>query len=277
VNKMMPEYKVDVGADKRFREELEKYMSDNIWNKEYDTSCKNYGFCKKSCEAVGRGFGYGQLPHVGENYALKRNGKDFRLAVSAAEVGARYSYQSICDRTGEITKCGCANAKLNPHMRGTLYVLQMMFQVERNLSMRKVKIGEQDANVFSAFALPNFLLCSAPFGDYESGAYTETMRANCARHFHETLRILKPNVLITLGSRPHEYFRAYHGIDVDCQNPKFHEITVGDLDNPVAQGHDILMLSLYHPAYYREWSNANIDGKIKCGIDELLAKYDESA
>jgi len=88
--------------------------------------CEHEKACRESCRPENRDFYPGQLHHVGEYYALERNGKPFRVVISGAEYGDASEHESIKKCTCGIQSCGeCIppypNGKLNAHMRGTLF------------------------------------------------------------------------------------------------------------------------------------------------------------
>lgn len=241
-------------------------MRENIWAEENNPLCKHYRICKNSCESVGRRFGYGQLPHIGAHYALKRNGKDFRVVISAAEQGEDTSYQSVESRTSQISCLTPGNA----HMQGTLIALQLLFEVAVTKGNLNMEIDGKEVQILSAFALPNFLLCSAPWGESSGSAYTVTTQVNCAEHFDAVLGILKPQILIVAGARAHEYLRAYHGMkNIEMRQPKVSRITIGE--------HATWVLPLYHPSArsrgWAGWGSSRIDEYLRPAINKLHKKF----
>jgi len=252
----------------RYHAELESYMQENVWREQGKPLCDHRDFCRSSCRAVRKTLYYGQLSHVGEHYALKRNdSEDFRVVVSALEEGSENEYVSMTDRTDAVeVKPG------NLHMKGTLIALQLLFGLPCESEQTEMEIdGKPNAKILSAFSLPNFLLCSGR-GDSSRGARTQTMIDKCAEHFHATLRILKPNILITLGGHPHEYFRAYHAVNVNVQAPDIHKITV---DNK----HQIFVLSLRHPSAggysWGDWGRSGVEEYVRPSIEKLLKAFDK--
>ena len=76
-----------------------------------------------------------------------------------------------------------------------------------------------DSHIFDAFALVNFLLCSAtnnPKADptvsskgAAKGSSSAVMQQNCSRHFVSTLRILRPTVIIVQGIGVRNWMRQF--------------------------------------------------------------------
>jgi hypothetical protein len=93
-------------------------------------------------------------------------------------------------------------------MRGTTSLLRLL--LGRGLGSdypgEFVKVSDEPVHVFEAFALANFLLCSAvstPDGESfhggQRGRSTRAMREGCAEHFRATLTLLQPTILIAQG------------------------------------------------------------------------------
>jgi hypothetical protein len=91
----------------------------------------------------------------------------------------------------------------NPHMRGTTSLLRLLFSIPLGTDYEgeHIKVvGTRRVHLFDAFAMVNFLLCSAlpPTGGTH-GMSTKTMHSNCHHHFREVLRILEPTVVVVQG------------------------------------------------------------------------------
>jgi len=103
----------------------------------------------------------------------------------------------------------------NPHMRGTTSLLRLLFGKPLGTDHQGefVELDNGRVHMFDAFALTNFLLCSAvdgprltdgAFADQrvfgaQRGKSTKTMRQNCARHFRRSMKILEPTIMIAQG------------------------------------------------------------------------------
>lgn len=99
------------------------------------------------------------------------------------------------------------------------------------------------AQLFSCFAMTNLLLCSAVAAGTMSSRSTAVMRANCARHLVETVKILQPTLVISQGKGLDKTLRASLGVTVTV-NPNLADCTL--------QGNRFTWVSLHHPT--RNWS-----------------------
>lgn len=164
--------------------------------------CRNYEACKASSPPI---FIPGQLSHVGRNYDLEDEHGSLRIVVVGQEYGSADEHVSLADRRMAIL--GSASAQFygrNPHMKGTTSLLRLLHGRDPGDDFG----GEEllDGHLFDGFALVNYLLCSALHkprpekpGGSGSGASSNEMRRNCARHFLKTLEILEPDVVIAQG------------------------------------------------------------------------------
>ena len=95
----------------------------------------------------------------------------------------------------------------NPHMQGTTSILRLLLGRHLGTDAEGERLFGDDAttaHIFDGFALVNALLCSAlndpPAGTGAGkGASSPLMRRNCARHFHRTMEILEPTVVVAEG------------------------------------------------------------------------------
>jgi len=90
----------------------------------------------------------------------------------------------------------------NPHMRGTTNVLRLLFGIPlgEDHDSEFLALSTGRVHIFDAFALVNYLLCSAVGADGSSrGLATPTMLTNCRHHFREAMRILEPSVVVLQG------------------------------------------------------------------------------
>lgn len=123
----------------------------------------------------------------------------------------------VVDLTGlkKRFKADATHPARNPHMRGTTSLLRLLFSKEPGTDHAGefLDLAGERIHMFDAFALTNFLLCSAvdgprltdsAFADQrvfgaQRGKSTRTMRKNCARHFRRAMMILEPTVMIAQG------------------------------------------------------------------------------
>lgn len=184
---------------------LERYLTTNVLSTEF--VCRHYRECKSShCEK----FYEGQLHHVGRYYDLLSDDLPFRIVVVGQEYGmpparasseVRYAMVMKSAFGSRFTAGGGEEAR-NPHMRGTTSVLRLLFGIPLGVDYESefLTINSERRHLFDAFALVNYLLCSAvPDDETKRGKATPTMKRNCREHFREALRILEPSVVIVQG------------------------------------------------------------------------------
>jgi hypothetical protein len=164
--------------------------------------CPHYKKCRKSHLGI---FYKGQLSHVGKSYDLTINNKPLRIMVAGQEYGHKPQHVTLKDRYERImaTQDEWYFNNRNPHMKGTTSVLRLLFGknlgVDYESEFLNLKEGEQ-CHIFDAFALVNYLLCSALSEDQGmAGKSTPIMKKNCSEHFRKTIEILEPNVIIVQG------------------------------------------------------------------------------
>ncbi len=158
----------------------------------------------------------GQLHHVGPHYDLTVNGVPRRIVVVGQEYGHGREHVSLRERSDMI--CGFAHRHRfkkkdgfparNPHMRGTTSLLRLLFGrgLRTDYAGEFIDLAGESVHIFEAFALLNFLLCSAVtkpgsagFRGGQPGCSTRVMRTNCAEHVRKALEILEPTVVVAQG------------------------------------------------------------------------------
>lgn len=246
---------------------LNEYMENNVLHPDNGFICKYGEKCEASCRADNREFYPGQLSHVGPLYDLKRDGKPFRVIISGAEYGYPEKPHSLKDRTEVVNNC----VPDNPHMRGTLCLLQVLFGEEPDNGALDMTINGKSEKIFHAFSLSNYLLCSGIQNESPTMAFTGHMTKYCRDHYQKTLEILQPQMVILEGGRAWEFFWERYDISLNHRNPAIETIEVGE--NP------ILVLPLYHPSYRGKfWGAAGskaLREYVKPAVDELLTKYEK--
>ncbi len=231
---------------------LEQYLTANVLAAEF--ICMHYRGCKSSHAET---FYEGQLHHVGRFYDLLFDKLPFRIVIVGQEYGhapARVNSQVRYDMimTSGLDcrfKAGAGYEARNPHMRGTTNVLRLLFGVPLGSDHESefLKIDGQHVHLFDAFALVNYLLCSAVGNDGRTrGLATLTMRKNCQHHLREALRILKPSVLVVQGKR----FWPWVQRAFDSVTHRAHEVHAGRLGSM-----QTLLASFTHPSarYPQDW------------------------
>ena len=89
----------------------------------------------------------------------------------------------------------------NPHMKGTTSALRLIFGIPLGTDHNSefLLIEGKRVHIFDAFALVNYLLCSAVPEGTRNGKATPTMMSNCHGHFRMVMNILEPSVIIVQG------------------------------------------------------------------------------
>jgi hypothetical protein len=183
---------------------VEQYLTDNVLGDNF--VCQHYNACKSSHPAT---FYEGQLHHAGKYYGVSFNGMPLRVVVVGQEYGhpparvdcsARskmFSYSALDCRFA----AGQGYKGRNPHMKGTTSALRLIFGIPLGTDHNSefLSIEGKRVHIFDAFALVNYLLCSAVRDGSTKGLSTETMLNNCRGHFRKVMHILEPSVIIFQG------------------------------------------------------------------------------
>src|SRR5437870_8620480 len=233
------------------RRRLEQYLTANVLAAEF--ICTHYCECRTSHAAT---FYQGQLHHVGRFYDLLFDGLPLRIVIVGQEYGhapaqvasqARYAMimSSGIDRR---FKAESGYEARNPHMRGT-NVLRLLLSIPPGTDHESefIQIDGERVHFFDAFALVNYLLCSAVENDGKTrGLATPTMMKNCQHHFREALRILEPSVIIVQGKTFWPWVRSAFD-SVTHQAHEVHTARLGSMQTFVA--------SFTHPSarYPHNW------------------------
>jgi uracil-DNA glycosylase len=105
-------------------------------------------------------------------------------------------------------------------MKGVTNVLRLLFGIPLGTDHESefLTIGAERVHLFDAFALVNYLLCSAIGTDgKQRGMATRTMKKNCAIHFREVMRILEPSVVVVQGKGFWRHVRkAFDSVEQDA-------------------------------------------------------------
>ena len=230
---------------------LDDYMASNVLAGRRFL-CSSFPSCRASHPGL---FYEGQLHHVGAHFDLTLNGRPFRVVVVGQEYGNGPACVTRQDRSHDVVvltghgkrfrRDGLHEAR-NPHMRGTTSVLRLLFG--RSLGAEHpgelLELGAKRIHAFEAFALVNFLLCSAIDADQgevgsKRGKSTKTMQTNCARHFLATMRILEPTVVVAQGKSVREWMRPIvEPLSSVSQS----------LERVSFDGHECLLASFTHPS-----------------------------
>lgn len=172
--------------------------------------CRHFSECRASHTG---NFYEGQLHHVGKAYDLLIDGWPLRIVVVGQAYGGpppkvtlEERYRAVLVETGENRRFGKDGSGLlarNPHMRGTTSLLRLLFGIPLGTDHESEYIKTDDGrgyHIFDAFALVNYLLCSAvSSAGGTTDMSTRTMHQNCRGHFRQTLEILEPTVVAVQG------------------------------------------------------------------------------
>lgn len=184
--------------------------------------CRSYETCRGSHPGA---FFEGQLHHVGPHYDLAVDGIPLRVVVVGQEYGKGPARVSVVTRTDMIVhsakerrfRAEHGRAGRKPHLRATTSLLRALFGRAPGADYEGewLQLATGKVHVFEAFALANFLLCSAVDADFgtdvdgafftnqkragQRGRATRVMKKNCATHFRRAIEILDPTVIIAQG------------------------------------------------------------------------------
>jgi len=197
----------DFERSARRTRELHEYLSASVLRDEH-LVCRHYGRCRSSHFGV---FFEGQLHHVGHSYDLLRDSRPLRIMVVGQEYGGGPAMVTLDERyrmvyqgsgIGSRFKADGVHRARNPHMRGTTSVLRLLFGLPLGTDHQSelLEVSGRQVHLFDAFALVNYLLCTAIASDGGSrGCSTAAMRENCRGHFCQALDILDPTVVVVQG------------------------------------------------------------------------------
>jgi uracil-DNA glycosylase len=179
--------------------QLDAYFQANVLR------CGNLESCRLSAQLKGHCFSAVQLPHVGELYDIKRNGRPWRIVVCGQEAGGPKGDESILKRSPRMSHWGrtVSFAGRNPHMQGTTNALRLLFGLPLSSEAEDdyIDVDGERRHVFDAFCLINALSCSATAAATgKNGKATREMKRNCVEHLRATVQILCPTVLVVQGN-----------------------------------------------------------------------------
>jgi hypothetical protein len=208
------------------RKALETYLTTNILGSDF--ICRDYGACKSSHAGS---YYEGQLHHIGQCYDILADGAPLRVMIVGQEYGQPPARVSCEARHEMIMSSGIdcrftaesGHEPRNPHMRGTTSVLRLLFGIPLGADFNSefISIDGERRHIFEAFALVNYLLCSAVTEETKTrGLATPEMKKNCLKNFRVALEILEPSVVIVQGKR---YWPSVQNA-FDEVTPEIHQI-----------------------------------------------------
>ncbi len=219
----MPTITYDRDLSNEIRTNLQKYWRENVYNgadtgdgagtefKEEHFICRHQEACKQSC--AGSSLQAAEATRFGNFYALEVDGKPLRIVIAGISIGDakgknRSYYNTIATAPEKHPEFEQITG-LNPHMKGTMLALQLLFGKQPYVNQFRPddhnKLFTVDIenvgtrNLLQCYTLANRLLCSVKDGD-ASDATRPAMRLNCKAHTLAILKILDPTILILQGT-----------------------------------------------------------------------------
>jgi hypothetical protein len=287
------------GSATRRRDGLKSYLESHVL-------VPNGFVCRhaENCKASHPGQFYeGQLHHVGLHYDLVANGAPLRIAVIGQEYGhnpihvnLEQRYDMVVRGSGEGRRFKASgNLKpRNPHMRGTTSLLRLIFGLGtgHDYEGEFISIDGQSVHVFDAFALVDYLLCSAvgpdappPSRDFDvsdprrrgaqRGIASSAMLRNCADHFRQALTILAPTLIVAQGRGVRRWIAPALNLPRDPEGV-LEEVSLG--------GQAAYLLNFTHPSAPRWSVNWGTNGQepylldvVKPNVAEAMARLTHMA
>lgn len=187
-------WEIDIAATQDRKAKLnELYNKEGLNAERFD--CKFYSECLSSQKGKYVGEQYaGGTAAISPFYDVSYNGIPMRTLIVGKETGymknEKYgtspNFYENCNNV-----LNCINWKhKNNHIKGTLMILQYLFQVNTEY-------------IYSSYALSNSLRCAfqdlAKIENLSSVNDTKIMRDNCIKYLFEEVDILEPNLIICQG------------------------------------------------------------------------------
>lgn len=219
---------------------------------------------------------HGSEAHLGKHY-----GKPFTVAVLSLDRGT--GSENIHGRTKEITALRLTG--LNPHMRGTLETLKMLFH--------PLQFG---TDIWQHFAMTNTAKCCYKSEGMESlpvGCYK-----NCAEFAFQELAILSPDIAITQGNNAKAWFvnrvkrlpaKVVVELITQLQEKGFQDIPEIELEKTlldylglvfIQEKQTVVMHSVHPSAKGNHWWNyrkllapLSMASRILAGVNDQLEKF----
>lgn len=178
---------------KKRMELLYKYYKENGLNS-CDFKCEKKNECENSQKDHTKKQFNGGTAAVMPLYDTMFNDTPMRILVIGKETGYMKNSPYGTSKDFEENNKNVVNCinwdKKNNHIKGTLMILQYIFNIETEY-------------VYSSYALSNLLRCSFQdvdkFGNLSGTKDTKIMRNNCMVHLINEINILEPTIIITQG------------------------------------------------------------------------------
>ncbi|MFN6991955.1 MAG: uracil-DNA glycosylase family protein, partial [Fervidobacterium sp.] len=184
---------------------------------------------------------------IGENYGEHEH---FKVLIASLDRGK--GKEDLEGRLKEIEEVCIERKELNPHMKGTLDALKIIFS--------DVKVNE-DVELFKHFAMINTAKCCV--GDSMAQAPWKFFD-NCKEYTKGEIDILQPDIIITQGRCAAEVFELLYPElkNKDEWYERKGEINIGD-------NHKALVICSVHPSARGKWKNI-WQGFIKNRLPEII-------
>ncbi len=226
--------------------QLGQFMRDHLLE-DGTFKCRHHADCLSSRK--GYTFYEGQLSHVGSHYDLEIDGDPMRVVVVGQEYGHNNTRVNLSARSKMILESAAGGfRRRNPHMKGTTLTLLELLGLEFDAGGGSEMLDEK-IHIFDAFALVNFLLCSAletprpgtgpEFTGGGQGRSSAVMRRNCSEYFIKTLEILEPTVVVLQGKGTRSWVASALGLAREGQIVE--RVAIGRMK-------DVMLFSLTHPS-----------------------------
>ena len=239
--------KANIEATQTRQARLRAYFGAQVLNG-HDFVCRHSAACASSCRA-GVTFYPVQLHHVGSHYDLLWDGRPFRVVMVGQEAGHGDVVDLDQRRALILDRVDHAFTARNAHIAGTTTLLRLLFGRDPGTDRdgEVLDLHGEPVHLFEAFALVNFLLCSAVDGTVDrtgrreggKGRSSPTMRRNCAAHFRAAIDILEPTVLVAQGFDVRRWIGRAYGWPRWTREP---------VERVVVGGRRTLLLSFAHPS-----------------------------
>ena len=215
------EFAADAASTLERQTRLDVYMREHVLS-DGRFLCSSGGACRGSLASLARSgtqaaFHEGQLHHVGDAYDLRINRQQMRVVVVGQDYGDGPARVDREQRSREVVVLSGQRRRFSASdgfdardlaLKGTTSVLRLLFghYTGDDYDGEFIDIGERQKHIFEAFALVNFLLCSAVDASGPAARVvtvsTPVMQEQCTRHFKAALQILQPTVVVLLGKTP---------------------------------------------------------------------------
>lgn len=197
---------LDRSGTVRRRSELIAYLSSEVDDGQ-QLLCSSAQRCRSSLRADQQ-FVEGQLSHVGECFDLVEEGRPLRLLIVSKQVGGSlddgggrgHQHVTVEGRRQQVetAKYGKGPHPRTNHMIGTELAVKVLLGLDPHRGAALSISGVGSRHVFDCMAMVNATLCSRAYRD-ASGQGSDRMFELCRRHLAESIRILKPTVVLAQG------------------------------------------------------------------------------